>query len=64
MRKKTINILIPSLLILLALAWTVFGSNLLDNGYGLRRDRVITTPIIASTVEGVFSIEVLKGYIT
>lgn len=64
MRKKTINILIPSLLLLLALAWTVFGSNLLDNGYGLRRDRVITTPIIASTVEGVFSIEVLKGYTT
>ena len=64
MRRKIINILIPSLLLLLALAWTVFGSNILNDGYGFKRDKVITTPAIASTVEGISSIEDLKGYTT
>jgi len=64
MTRKVINILIPSLLLLVAFAWTVFGSNLLNDGYGLKRDKAVTSPTIVSTADNYASIEDLKGYTT
>jgi protein SCO1/2 len=64
MIKKTINILIPSLLLLMAFAWSIFGSNLLNDGYGLKRDKIITSPAITSTVNDYASIEDLNGHPT
>jgi cytochrome oxidase Cu insertion factor (SCO1/SenC/PrrC family) len=49
---------------LLAFAWTVFGSNLLNDGYGLQRDKIVTSPSIKSTVDEYASIEDLNGYTT
>ena len=64
MNRKTINILIPSLLLLLALALSIFGSNLFSDGYGLKRDKLVTSPIIMSTNDDYASIEYLNGHTT
>jgi protein SCO1/2 len=64
MNRKTINILIPSLLLLLALALSIFGSNLFSDGYGLKRDKLVTSPIIMSTNDDYASIEDLNGHTT
>lgn len=64
MNRTTIHILIPCFLMLLAFAWTVFGSNLLNDGYGLKRDKMVTSPSIISTVDQYASIEDLNGYTT
>ena len=64
MNRKTINILIPSLLLLLALALSTFGSNLFSDGYGLKRDKLVTSPIIMSTNDDYASIEYLNGHTT
>jgi protein SCO1/2 len=64
MSRKTINILIPSLLLLMAFAWSIFGSNLLNEGYGLKPDKIVTSPSITSTVDDYASIEDLNGHPT
>jgi len=64
MSKKVINIMVPSILLILAVAWSTFGSNILNDGYGLKRDKLVTSPTIVSTVSDVASIEDLKGYTT
>ena len=64
MSRHTINILIPTFLLALALLWVTFGSNILSSGYGLERDNAINTPTILSTAPDYASINDLNGYTT
>ncbi len=61
---KSIHIIIPSLLLLLALVWVTLGSNFLNDGYGLKREKQLTSPSINSTHEKISSIADLNGYTT
>lgn len=64
MYTKIIKIAIPSLLLLLAMTWVLFGSNFFNDGYGLHRDKVVNSPGIVSTRHDYASIEDLKGHMT
>ena len=64
MNRKIINLLVPACLLILALLWVTFGSNILNSGYGLKRDKVITSPSILSTVPDYTSIDDLNGFTT
>lgn len=64
MNNKVVNILIPALLLLTALAWVTFGSNLLNDSYGLKRDKLVHVPAVESTVSDITTLDDLKGHIT
>lgn len=64
MTNKMTTILVPTSLLLVAMLWVTFGSNLINSGYGLDRDKLVTSPKIESTVANVSSVDDLKGYIT
>lgn len=64
MMAKIRTILIPCLLLTLALVWVTFGSNILNDGYGLPRDKQVVSPEIESTVPAYSSINDLHGYMT
>ncbi len=64
MGRNIINIAIPSLLLLLAIFWSMFGNNILREGYGLERDREIIIPPITSTHADFSSLDDLKGHTT
>ena len=61
---RIIKIAIPSLLLLLALVWVMFGNHLLRDGYGLDHDAAITLPTIISTDNDFSSLDDLKGHTT
>jgi protein SCO1/2 len=64
MTTKITKILVPTILLIIALVWVTFGSNLLNSGYGLDRDKMVATPNIESTVADINSVDALKGYVT
>lgn len=64
MGRKLVYLSVPVLLLISAILWVTFGSNLLSDGYGLKRDKVIESPAITSTTKDISSFDDLKGYTT
>lgn len=64
MLRTIINIAIPSLLLVFALFWVMFGNHLLRDGYGLDRNAAIQLPTIVSTDSDFSSLADLKGHTT
>ncbi len=64
MNTKLFQLLIPSCLLTVAIAWVTFGHQILNDGYGLKRDGAIVVPTVESTVASVSSLEDLMGYTT
>jgi len=64
MTRRLVQIAIPSILLILAVLWATFGSNLFNDGYGLKRDKAIENPVIQSTDAQYTSFNDLKGHTT
>ena len=60
----TFKVGIPLLLLCIALLWVMFGSNVIDNSYGLERHQDIYSPRLASTSANYKSIRDLTEHLT